>query len=142
MNMTQLMKVSCRQNMRNLRALCNCRSSYYVTFLNSPGLLVQNKTNCLLIDSLFKPITSVHQREKHVKFSQLVISKVQLSNNIDATTILKHAELKFIYSEKATKFLRNLHLFLTGTKGRLFSESGMQFFHCPNLKKKYSKKLS
>ena len=27
-------------------------------------------------------------------------------------------------------------------RGCLFSESGMQFFHCPNLKNKYSKKLS
>ena len=31
-------------------------------------------------------------------------------------------KIKFIYSEKATKFLRNLHLFLTGTKGQLISK--------------------
>ena len=31
------------------------------------------------------------------------------------TKLKNSIHIKFIYSEKATKFLRNLHLFLTGT---------------------------
>ena len=42
--------------------------------------------------------------------------KFQISEGSDRNWCFPDpAQLKFIYSEKATKFLRNLHLFLTGS---------------------------
>ena len=62
------------------------------------------KQNSLIYDTWIVEFLS-----KGYKFN---VCFIKIRNKHNSTTLLS---LKFIYSEKATKILRNLHLFLTGT---------------------------